>query len=917
MIRCRLALFLISSLPVLGQTRAAAVFIDGSVSQVLLNDTLPLTAAAYDSNGNRIASAQFTWTVSDKTVFTIDSTGAVKAIGLGWADITAATTGASGNLRLQSIPSGIVVKPADMTVTAGDTVQYSADVLDKNGVPISGQNIQWRAFGPQAGQDQYISVDANGLVTTSGCGTFYVEAYFNYTVGAGPFLQRAYGNTTLTCVLRKTYQSQKLLDGTPVRQSFELRPRRGAMSVNDSGQIAYVGSLEGITTAPLLWDGSAFSAYAVGGQPAEFPGSALLDVNTPALNNNGEIAASCSTTFRNCLFFGSPAAGATHALLFDGATAGGVSNVRNYSLTRFSLNDSSTILFRADYWPYGSTVTQTGIFTANPSGATVLVLQAGTPLPGISGSYTFNSDFGIANDGSILFSVASGSSNTLYRMGPDQSIARVIGTGDTLNGSTVASISSVAVGKNGHFTVMANIGTAQIILLSSGDPTKFRQLSVNSFSGLYAISGAGEVVMYCSVGLGYGLHRWDGTTSRPVALTGLPSPIGDPYTQFDSAGVTAAGDVIVQARTANNLLLVVNAGAGLGAKASVVFQTGAPVNVPAGPSFSNLVMNGHSGNPMIKAGQYMPNVLEVAGGVLTPRLVGGDRTPNGWFYEGNQDVRRDGDGDLLVSTDESVSLIADQATLLAHFPYHTLSGNLNTGFQVVGTAKGTAVIAGGTSFGVQHLSIIQNGTLTTLAWLGANGSIKTTAPGGGNFTGSNDIGIADDGTIYASLRVSTGNDGIFAWDGTAWKSLLRIGDTYDGFKVTSIGTIRVAGKALYAFINATFQHLVRYQNGKWTDIINQGDLVPAGGAVNGGFGTFDVNRNGALAAILSAGGVQYVVTVDDSNGMRTVADNNHPMDTGEMLANFFQVSIHDDGRIFVTAINSQEALVLYECDPIH
>ena len=130
MIRCRLALFLISSLPVLGQTRAAAVFIDGSVSQVLLNDTLPLTAAAYDGNGNRIASAQFTWTVSDKTVFTIDSTGAVKAIGLGWADITAATTGATGNLRLQSIPSGIVVKPADITVTAGDTVQYSADVLD-------------------------------------------------------------------------------------------------------------------------------------------------------------------------------------------------------------------------------------------------------------------------------------------------------------------------------------------------------------------------------------------------------------------------------------------------------------------------------------------------------------------------------------------------------------------------------------------------------------------------------------------------------------------------------------------------------------------------------------------------------------------------------------------------------------------
>jgi hypothetical protein len=56
--------------------------------------------------------------------------------------------------------------------------------------------------------------------------------------------------------------------------------------------------------------------------------------------------------------------------------------------------------------------------------------------------------------------------------------------------------------------------------------------------------------------------------------------------------------------------------------------------------------------------------------------------------------------------------------------------------------------------------------------------------------------------------------------------------------------------------------------------------------------------------------------VADSSGVRTAADNVHLMDSGEVLAAFFQLSINDDGRIFATAINSQELMVLYEFDPV-
>jgi hypothetical protein len=725
---------------------------------------------------------------------------------------------------------------------------------------------------------------------------------------------RFFANTTLTVVPAKTFQAKKLLDSTPIRQSFELRPRRGAMSVNDSGQIAYVGFLEGLTTAALVWNGSAFNPIAVGGTPGELPGTALQEVDTMALNNKGEVAARCMVVSpRNCLLFAG-ADGVPHTLFFDGSAAGGVTNLRNFFTTRFSLNDNSSIVFRADYWDFGSTVNKTGLFTADSSGAANLVVPAGAKLPGLAAPYTFNNDFGLANDGSVLFSAAGGGSTALFRLGPDYSIARVIGTGDQLNGSTVTSLGTVAVGKNGQYAVMANNGT-QNLLLFAGDPTKYRQLAINSYNTILSVSGTGEIVVWCALAPGYGVYRWDGVKTRTVALYGFPSPIGDPYTQFDGAGITAAGDVILQAHTANNLLLVVNAGAGMGAPSSVLFQTGARVNVSAGPSFYNLVLNGHTGNPMIKTGWYVQDVFEVAGGMLVPRLVSGDRTPDGWFFEGNDDVRRNGDGDLIVSTDQSVSQLGAKATLLAHFPQSSTTGTLFSPFQVAGNTAGIVAGVGGTNFGVQHLSLIQNGTATPVAWLGANGSFKTPAPGGGNFASSSDLGIADDGTLYAYLRVTGGPDGLFTWSGTAWKTLLRIGDPYDGFTVTSIGTIRVAGKGLYALVTSGFQHLARYQDGKWTDVISYGDAIPAGGLVSG-FGAFDVNRNGVVGAQISGNGVQYVVAVD-GNGMRVAIDNDHVMDNGETLTTIFQISIHDDGRIFATAINAQELMVLYEFDPLH
>jgi hypothetical protein len=129
----------------------------------------------------------------------------------------------------------------------------------------------------------------------------------------------------------------------------------------------------------------------------------------------------------------------------------------------------------------------------------------------------------------------------------------------------------------------------------------------------------------------------------------------------------------------------------------------------------------------------------------------------------------------------------------------------------------------------------------------------------------------------------------------------------------------VAGSACAALIatSGNVLHLAIYQGGAWTDLINSADGIPTGGSIGATgsiSGNFDLNRNGAVAAIVFGSGKQYLVYAD---GSRTVvaAQLDQPLVNGEYLASFFTPGINDDGRIFCTGINLKGQTVLYEFDP--
>src|SRR5215472_9680367 len=142
--------------------RASAVFVDSPSSQIIAGDSMQLGAEAYDSGGNLLSSAQPVWSVSDNTVLNVDSKGMLHAITLGWADVYVDALGARGTLRVQVIPLSINISPANQTVKVGDSVQYTANVLDINSQPLQGVPLQWKASGPNSFTNSGIGITQNG-----------------------------------------------------------------------------------------------------------------------------------------------------------------------------------------------------------------------------------------------------------------------------------------------------------------------------------------------------------------------------------------------------------------------------------------------------------------------------------------------------------------------------------------------------------------------------------------------------------------------------------------------------------------------------------------------------------------------------------------------------------------------------------
>jgi uncharacterized protein YjdB len=138
---------------------------NASSSGVFAGDQFQITATPYDASGEPLTLFAVTFTSSNPSVATIDSTGLVDALAAGTTKLQAKAGRTSSGQYLITVDGNvtgtIIVTPNTPSVTAGSQVQLTATVMTTVGNPARGKSVTWSTSDASKA-----TVDASGNVST-------------------------------------------------------------------------------------------------------------------------------------------------------------------------------------------------------------------------------------------------------------------------------------------------------------------------------------------------------------------------------------------------------------------------------------------------------------------------------------------------------------------------------------------------------------------------------------------------------------------------------------------------------------------------------------------------------------------------------------------------------------------------------
>lgn len=135
--------------------------------------TLQLTAVPLDENGDEVAGATVTWTSLTPELASIDEIGLLISLAVGAAVVEAAADGVAdtASIVIRQVPASVAVTPDSVTVLVGDTIHFTAEAADSNGVPIPMPDFDW-----STSDSTTATVDTEGVVTAVAAGTSTLTA---------------------------------------------------------------------------------------------------------------------------------------------------------------------------------------------------------------------------------------------------------------------------------------------------------------------------------------------------------------------------------------------------------------------------------------------------------------------------------------------------------------------------------------------------------------------------------------------------------------------------------------------------------------------------------------------------------------------------------------------------------------------
>ena len=894
-----IALFCLCAFTSEALAQGPTIQIRSTSSSVVFGAQVRLTATFLDAQGSVDNTKPIAWVSNDPEILRVDANGWVAGLGLGIGGIIAVSGNeAFGYTDLQVLPSRIEVTPASVEMGVGDQRRFEAVAYDVRQRPIPDTAFHWQVTGPNGYDTDVGTIDESGLFRAHTWGRVTVHAIIEYEAFVR-FVNQVEERASVNVRSERQYELSRLLSSSDVVSAQRLKPTFGSgFTANDAGQIAFLASLDGMGTGPMLYDNGVLELLTSGGRSTPLPGGIIGFFRTPVVNGQGDVLTSVGGWERAAGLMLSTEQGSSYAVLEDTRFTS-LSKVSDFETTKESFNDSGEMAFRAYYYVPGTEIEGDALLLQ--SGATQRIIRTtNQTLPGLV-DFRWFEDFGLDAGGTVHFLAGAEQGIALYKGDGTAEPTRVLGSSDALAGSTVDWMWDLNVTPEGDvaFGAYLSDGPVQLVRIRQGATAT---LALEELFRVFSASNVG-VIFAGNTGAGRGLYRWDGETVESAVpgeqLQYLIATYGA-ITGVEDAVITPGGRIFVQLRTERNGLVLIESGPAPG----VMIQAGDPLSMQ-----SNLYL--HPGSLVPNAGSGTPQLLLSQPGSLfsastaepVARLVAGDRLPDGEMFQGACCAVANEPGDVYFHTSnvgiqryangqvETVvpnGMQRDGATL---FPAERFALN----------DRGDLVFTANTGGEAVRMYLLENGDFRLLAYRGE-------APPPSAVSGAivawwdNNLALDNQGRVMALLATAEDRIGYSLYANGRWEETALFGETQLDGLTLALGTPpRAVGSRFYAIWSIAPDFVIaEYDNGSWPSMVTRNNALPQGESMQRYFTAhYDVNRDGDVAYVVIAGGVQFLAILSD-NQSHIVHSTRAIEDPELLLREFGSLDLRDDGRIYFT-----------------
>ena len=918
-----IALALVLAMAVHGRAQffARRIVVSAARSSMISGQQMPLAALARDENG-ATSSEGFEWGSSDEGVASVDRSGVVTARGIGMTDVWVTMDGAWTSMRVQVLPARVEIRGGAAEAFAGVNLQFTAVAIDISGAEIPHTDLEWDVAGPNGFYTNTAYISDNGLLYTEAAGPVTVRATLNFWGSTAGQVERLVTSREVVIRRRQEFRLTRLLATDPVERAFEFLPDDSPnLAANDAGQLVVIAPLDGVTSGLMRYDNGSMNLLASAGTPGVFTKSIVWGFEGAAIDSNGRVLSKANTRGNYSSLILASAAGSS-VVLAEGQTQGTFQAIRNFTVTRYSLNDRGDIVFRGTYDQPGGPWDRDGIFKL-ADGELRVVWGVTLPLAEFPDGY----DLGVDGNGVGYFMVRRDSTRALYRADGSSAPQKVLMSGDSLGGSTVGRISDLAIAPNGTlaFRVDLDNGVSGPVLHDTAG--NLTMLPTQGFDRVTSVNDSAQVVFNGSVGDGWGFVLWDGDTTRSL-ISWDDSLDGGKVRDFRDAIITPNGTVYAAVSTTLNGFIVLETGSN-----RVLFKGGDRFNLRANLNFLGFVPGALSGPPYVYAGGDPASVFGVSASDLIPVWKTGDEVVGGNLNSAVRSPR----GDLYLAAGSGVFRNQPLTETLLPYP-STFTLDLFRTFSLYWTESwfdGSNYLAANDTGTVvwrawsdeqSRLVSMQNGRLSMLASFG--GEDQTQAPSGGSFDylmsgggRASALALDESGRVMIVTSVRNGPDGIFVYENGHWQTAALFGETrVGGGTVGWVDGLRAVGGKFFALMGMETGGavLAEYVNQQWQTVIRTGDTMPNGAEIFWVDRNFDVNTRGDIAFVLNTNGGTEVALRTSDGTLRTVYRTGEATAEGDYFWPWqsFDIDLRDDGSLYFIGIDLFDRNVMYHAEPL-